>query len=123
MKTYYDEVKSEAKDFMEYYQDEITEIIEKNRHRDNEYIFMVICNRWELKDKIHEWLDEIWYLFLTKKCFKTGGKFLNYAVITEKSEKNKEGKKRQESIKTETFFIVKYDLFLEIRKIIMEIMA
>lgn len=124
MKTYYEEIKEETKDFIDNYKEELEEIIKENKEETKDYIFdEAIYQKWDLTDKIHEWLDSAWYGFLRRDFAEDCKTELSSAVkILEESEEKEtdsglwEGEDPEKAIQTQAFFTTRQDLHFEIEK-------
>jgi len=124
MKNYYELIKEEAKDFVEENEEELKEIIKENKDKEVDEIFdEAIYQKWDLHDKIHEWLDNAWYGFLRNDYFKQYNSELTTcsAIIDESNEVESdgglwEGQEPQEAIKTQAFFTARNDLYFEVEE-------
>ena len=125
MKTYYEEIEEEGKDFVEENEEEIKKVIEENKDEEEDVIFDRVLNNNEdkltLEEKIHEWLDTIWHSFLRRDFADESNTILGSAVkILEESNNREtdnglwEGHKPEEAIKTQAFYTAKADLTFEI---------
>ena len=129
MKTYYDEIKEEAKDFIDNYKEELDEIIKENKDETADYIFdEAIYQKWDLTDKVHEWLDGIWYGFLRRDfCEECETELSSAAKILDESDEREtdkglwEGQEPEQAIQTQAFFTAKLDLGFEIERQIKEL--
>jgi len=121
--TYYELIEEYAKDFIEYYKEEIEEIIKENKDSIAN-VFEIFYQEWDLNGKIHEWLDSCWYGFLRESVFdKFNTEFLTCAFIIEESNNPScmwEGEDPQETIITQAFYTVRNDLYFKIEEMIKE---
>jgi hypothetical protein len=124
MKTYYEEIKEEAKDFIENYDEELRDIIRSNKDESKNYIFdEVIYQQWDLIDKIHEWLDSAWYGFLRRDfCGDCDTELVSAVKILDESNEREtdsglwEGQEPEDAIKTQAFYTARTDLYFEIER-------
>ena len=127
-KTYYESINEMASDFVSQYEDEIKEIIKENKKSDAKYIFdEMIYQKWDLTDKLHEWLDSAWYGFLRSDwCENCNTEFLSAAKLLDESNEIEtdsglwEGQDPKDAIMTQAFFTARSDLYFETEKIIKE---
>ena len=118
-----------ATDFVEEYKQELTEIIKENKDKTSDYIFdEAIYQKWDLNDKIHEWIDTAWYGILRDDAFNGfNTEFLTCAFIIEQSENTEtdtglwESQEPQEAIMTQAFFSLRNDVYFEVEKKIKEL--
>jgi len=125
-KTYYESINEMADDFVSEYKDEIKEIIKENKDRKPDYIFdEAIYQKWDLTDKLHEWLDSAWYGFLRsdwcKECvteFSSCAKLLDESNEVETDSGLWEGQDPKDAIMTQAFFTARIDLYFQVEKLI-----
>ena len=125
---YYKTIEEEAKDFTENYRDDIIDVIKENKDEDADYIYdEAIYQKWDLNDKIYEWLDTAWYGFLRRGFFKdctteliSAAKILDESLEIETDEGLWEGQEPVKAIMSQAFYTVQNDLYNEIEKQIKE---
>ena len=125
---YYKTIEEEAKDFTENYRDDIIDVIKENKDEDADYIYdEAIYQKWDLNDKIFEWLDTAWYGFLRREFFKdcttelmSAAKILDESIRVETDEGIWEGQEPVKAIMSQAFYTVYNDLYNEIEKQIKE---
>lgn len=117
-KTYYDQIDEEVNDFMEYWKEDIAEIIKENITQNEDEIFEEIYQEWDLNDKIHEFLDNNWFNFLREEPFeKFNSELTTCAFILDESDEVEtdsglwEGQEPKQAIQTQAFFTVRNDLY------------
>ncbi len=126
---YYKLIENEAKNFIEENKEELEKLIKENIEEEAEFIFdEVIYQEWDLNDKIHEYLDGVWYGFLREDVFNEyNTEFLTCSAILELSDEAEtdtglwEGAEPQEAIQTQAFFTVKNDLYFKVEELIKEL--
>jgi len=128
-KTYDEAIEEMAEDFIAYYKEEITEMIKENKDKDEGYIFdEVIYQKWDITDKIHEWLDSDWYGFLRsdfldecKTQLSSCAEIIDSVHEIETDSGLWDGQEPEEAIMTKAFFSVRNDLYWAVEKKIKEL--
>ena len=129
IKTYDEEIKSDAEDFMQNYEEELNKYIEDGlrEERDSDDIFDEIEQTFNLQDKVIEWVDISFYSFI-KKDFLDDCKseLTSYAKIIDECKQEEtdrglwEGQQPEESIKIKAFYSVINDFRNKVEFLIKE---
>ena len=139
------ELENIAATFMEYYNDELLDVIEghididllrKDKTKENEeQIFKAgVCEDWDLDFKVYDWLDIAWFKLLDaeflKNCETDLDKYRKLLALVKNVEKDERlwrSCEFEQEVRLKAFYSVKNDLYkiieAKIRKFIIEIVA